>query len=71
MELAKVGNTIKAILGNSKLTLKICRTYANTAKGNPFIIVGSHGFVEISVSEGNAANVLRTQVGDKVTLVFG
>jgi len=40
------------------------RTYAETS--GPLLTVGSHGFLEISVSEGAAAELLRLRISDPV-----
>ena len=34
----------------------------------PLAIIGSHNFLEISVNQGSAANVLNMRVGDKVLI---
>jgi S-adenosylmethionine hydrolase len=40
----------------------------STTPGEPFVIWGSAGFLEISVCQGSAADLLRIRVGDRVTL---
>jgi len=42
------------------------RTYADVAAGKPLAMVGSHGFVEVAVHQGDARRVLGAGVGDPV-----
>jgi S-adenosylmethionine hydrolase len=65
---AKTAKKVKIKLGNRKLELNRCRTYADAQARNPVALVGSHGFLEISINSGNAARMLRAKSGDKVTL---
>lgn len=43
-------------------------TYGHTEPGTALALIGSHGYVEIAVNAGNAAQVFKTQVGDTVDL---
>jgi hypothetical protein len=42
--------------------------YADAKEGKPLALVGSCGFVEISVNRGSAANKMRLKIGDKVEI---
>jgi S-adenosyl-L-methionine hydrolase (adenosine-forming) len=44
------------------------RSYAQAKSNQPFAIVGSAGFIEISVNRGSAAEVLKSSFGTKVTV---
>lgn len=44
-------------------------SYATAPAGEPFLIVGSSGYVEISVNRGSAATVLAIRAGTEVRLV--
>lgn len=48
--------------------LPLQSTYADAAIGNLVAIVGSHGFIEISINCGNAQQQLGCQIGDRITL---
>jgi S-adenosylmethionine hydrolase len=65
---AEAAENIKVKLGNRRLELKHCRTYAEARTRKPVALVGSHGYLEISVNKGNVARMLGTKSGDKVTL---
>jgi S-adenosylmethionine hydrolase len=50
------------------LKLKVGKTYAEAEPKEPIILVGSYGFVEIAVNQGNAADKFNVKVGDKITI---
>jgi S-adenosylmethionine hydrolase len=49
---------------------KLLKTYGDAARGEPLALIGSHGFVEIAVREGSAAQLLQLSRGDAVTVSF-
>jgi len=53
-----------------KLTIPGCRTYGEVQSGQPLALVGSHGWVEIAVSNGNAQYQLRLTWGNEIQAVF-
>jgi S-adenosylmethionine hydrolase len=58
------GGTIE--LGAQRIPIR--RTYSEVTVGTPVAVVGSSGFVEIAIREGNAAASLSLQRGSRVTL---
>ena len=50
------------------ITLKKVKTYAQVRRIEPLITVGSHGFVEIAVNQGSAADAFGLKAGDRITL---
>lgn len=44
------------------------RTYGDVEAGEALILVGSHGFLEIAVRQGSAADRLKIQTGDPVAV---
>jgi S-adenosylmethionine hydrolase len=58
--LVKIGsNTISGLTG----------TYANARSKIPLALIGSRGYLEIAVNQGNAAQVLKIKKGDGVRVV--
>lgn len=57
-------------LQNRTLTLPFSKTYGQTQTKRVIALVGSHGFLEIAVNQGNAAHKFRTKVGDTVEVGF-
>ena len=55
-------------LEDTKLDLKLCKAYAQVIVRKPLAILGSHGFLEISINQGNAAETFKIKVGDQVKL---
>jgi len=52
---------------------RFCRVgsfYQTVPQGKPIAVIGSSGFLEISVNSGNAAQELRLEVGTAVTLRY-
>ena len=46
-------------------------TYCDAAVGQPLALVGSHGYLEIAVRDGNAARAMSLRMGDRVTVRLG
>ncbi len=44
------------------------KTYSSRAEGETLACIGSSGFLELGVNQGNAARLLETRVGDAVTV---
>lgn len=63
-----IKGTVDVRLKSRRLRLKLCKAYAEVNKGDPLAIVGSHGFLEISVNQGDAAANLKVGAGDKIAL---
>lgn len=58
---------VKLLVGNKQIR-QLAQTYSQGTSDEPFAILGSSGFLEISVSKGNAARALGVQRGAEVTL---
>jgi hypothetical protein len=50
------------------IKLRLVRTYAQARRIEPLITFGSHGFAEIAVNEGNAAEAFCLKAGDRIEL---
>ena len=50
------------------IRLKRVRTYAEGRRIEPLITLGSHGFAEIAINQGNASEAFRLKVGDRIEL---
>ncbi len=61
-------SAVSAELAGSKLELKFCKAYGEAEPQEPLALIGSHGFLEISLNQGNAAEKFKTHAGDKVTV---
>jgi S-adenosylmethionine hydrolase len=57
-------------VGNGEVK-KVLPTFANGTAGEPFGVIGSSGYLEISVNKGNAARVLGAGRGAEVTVELG
>ena len=54
----------------AELTIPGCETYGDVKIGDVIALVGSHGWVEIAISSGNAQSQLQMQLGDEVEVCF-
>lgn len=50
------------------LKVKFSRTYADARPKEPLTLIGSHGYLEIAVYQGNAAAKFSIKIGDKIRL---
>jgi S-adenosylmethionine hydrolase len=50
------------------IKLRKVKTYAEGRRIEPLITLGSHGFAEIAVNQGNAAEAFRLKAGDRILL---
>jgi S-adenosylmethionine hydrolase len=55
-------------LAGNKLKLKFCNAYGEIKPQEPLILIGSHGFLEISINQGSAAQKFKIKAGDTVTV---
>lgn len=56
-------------LGRHKQALKLCSAYGEVSKGSALAIVGSHGFLEVSVNQGNAAERFQVRSGNSISII--
>jgi hypothetical protein len=68
LELLNAEEAIGIRFKKTRLELKLGRAYGETDKLKPLAIIGSHGFLEIAVNQGSAAETLQMKSGDKITL---
>ena len=65
-----VKGEVNVELSCNKLKLKFCKAYGETKPQEPLTLIGSHGFLEISINQGNAAEKYETKAGDKIKLLL-
>ena len=61
--------TFKCYVGGEVLE-RIHPTYATVPEGDPLMLFGSSGYLEIAVNGGNAAELLSIRKGDTINIVF-
>lgn len=59
---------MKLRIGRSGLKVDFCGAYAEGKPKKPVVLVGSHGFLEISINQGSAEKELQAKIGDRVTV---
>jgi S-adenosylmethionine hydrolase len=71
LESMNVGRSVKVRLKRLKegeVKMRFCKTYGEVEVGESLALIGSHGFLEISVNRGNAARVFKIKNGDALTI---
>jgi S-adenosylmethionine hydrolase len=63
-----IRETVNIKIKNHKLRLKLGKTYEDVKKKEAVALFGSHGFLEVSVNQGNAETAFEAKRGDKITL---
>jgi len=61
-------DSINVGMPNCEVRLKLGKTYAETKPKEALILVGSHGYVEIALNQGSAAEKFQATPGDKIKL---
>jgi len=64
----RVKDAVSVELPSCKLKLKLCEAYGETEPREPLVLIGSHGFLEIAINQGNAAKRFKTKAGDRVAI---
>jgi S-adenosylmethionine hydrolase len=57
-------------LNNISQKLKFHQTYAQAKPQKPIALIGSHGFLEIALNQGNAAEKFQVKAGDTVEVTI-
>jgi len=59
---------VEVAFGRQKIKAKISKTYSQAKRHEPLVLLGSQGYVEIAVNQGNAAEKFRAIPSDKISL---
>jgi S-adenosylmethionine hydrolase len=68
VEQNRLKGAVNVELTSCKLKLAFCRAYGEMKPHEPLALIGSHGFLEISINQGNAAEQFKTKAGDTITV---
>jgi hypothetical protein len=58
------GNTLQVRLDDNIVRLRFCSAYGEVAVGNPLVLVGSSGFLEVAINQGSGSRTFGAKVGD-------
>jgi S-adenosylmethionine hydrolase len=64
------GRLLEIKIGNTSIK-GLSPSYANTEPNRPLAIMGSFGYLEIALNQGNARRALGIEKGDPITLEYG
>lgn len=68
LEFIGIKGLLFARLKNAKLKLRIHKTYADAKAQEPLAVMGSHGFLEISINQGSAAEAFKAEISGEVAI---
>jgi hypothetical protein len=63
------GDVFHVKLKEAVLKLKLCTAYGEVEAKQPLAIIGSHGFLEVSVNQGSAAERFGARIGEAVEVL--
>ncbi|MCW4024322.1 MAG: S-adenosyl-l-methionine hydroxide adenosyltransferase family protein [Candidatus Bathyarchaeota archaeon] len=68
--LLQIGITgaVKVQIGHHQVRLDFCSSYGEAEPQKLLALIGSHGFLEIALNQGSAAEMLHVKTGDKIQL---
>jgi len=64
------GVSFEVNLGGVSKVMRFCRAYGEVSDNSPLIIVGSSGFLEVSVNQGSAMALFKAVIGSKVEFII-
>jgi S-adenosylmethionine hydrolase len=64
----RAADVVNVELPNQELKLKFCKAYSEAKPQEPLALIGSHGYLEISLNQGDAAEKFKARPGDKIKL---
>lgn len=64
------GKIVTVKSSNSKITTKFYRSYSDAKLGELLVLIGSHGYLELSANQDNAAVKTKIQIGDNFTITI-
>jgi S-adenosylmethionine hydrolase len=64
------GQYLELSIDGLRKILPYCRAYGDIAVNTPLVIMGSGGFLEVSVNQGSAAALFNVDVGSKVEVLL-
>jgi len=66
----RAADVVNVKLPAQELKLKFCKAYGEVKHRETLALIGSHGYFEIAVNQGNAAEKFKASVGDKIKISF-
>ncbi len=67
---AHLKGAVRVELPRYKVKLKLCKAYGEAEPKQPIALIGSHGFLEISVNQGSASTKFKVKPEDKIKLLL-
>jgi S-adenosylmethionine hydrolase len=68
IEQNNIKGALKVCLPDCEVKLKFCKAYGEIKPREPLTLIGSQGFLEIALNQGNASKKFKTKTGDPITI---
>jgi hypothetical protein len=65
---SRLKEAVNVELPTCKLKLYLFKAYGETKPHQPLALIGSHGFLEIALNQGNAAKKFKAKPGEEITI---
>jgi S-adenosylmethionine hydrolase len=65
---SQLKGTVIVELTDYTVELNLCKAYGEAEPKEPLALIGSHGFLEIALNKGNAAEKFKTKPGNNITI---
>jgi S-adenosylmethionine hydrolase len=62
----RLAGVVNVKLPVQELELKFCKAYGEAEPQEPLALIGSHGYLEIALNQGSAAEKFKAKPGDKI-----
>jgi S-adenosylmethionine hydrolase len=62
----RLAGVVNVKLRAQELELKFCKAYGEAKPMEPLALIGSHGYLEIALNQGSAAEKFKAKPGDKI-----
>jgi len=63
-EVAAWGSELEVNAGAARVRVRLLRAYGLAGEGEPLLLIGSHGMMELAINRGSAAELLGIEPGD-------
>lgn len=65
-----IGDSLHIRIGRKTFDVRFCSAYGEVPTKTPLAIVGSHGFLEISINQENVSKTLNLEIGGSFSVHF-
>lgn len=68
LEVTSWGDELEVVIGEAQAEVRLLRAYGLAGEGEPLLLIGSHGMVELAINRGSAAELWGIEPGDRLEI---